>query len=349
MDIPETLFYDLDFHHFYITKEKKNDNIFDYLYEKIKSAVIACLKHLKIKSNSPINLYSKITFRERQSNIENKDVFVFGDIHGELEGFNDNLLNAGLIDNEGQWIGESCIMIQMGDVIDRGDKSEEAWDYLNELQKQARKKSGEVIRLTGNHELMVLQGDFSYANRVIQNPVKFAAKMKADILNGNVVLAYADGNRLYTHAGLRTKVREQIVNEIMEKHQIFVEDIVDHLNDLLVKAVENNDFSHAVFQVGYSRGGNHSNGGVLWEDVSQMLRSANAVNIPQVIAHNPPRRRGEPPIRVTESKRLINVDAGLNPLYGGQQAYVIFRGSDIIIRNKRDNCWMQAKTQNSGC
>jgi len=76
-----------------------------------------------------------------------------------------------------------------------------------------------------------------------------------------------------------------------------------------------------------------------------MLHSVNARNIPQVIAHNPPRRSGESPIRVTESKRLINVDAGLNPLYGGHQAYVIFRGSDIIIRNKGAHSWMQAKTK----
>lgn len=341
---------DFDFTNLYVTKKQEIAKLFNYLNEKIANVVTGCLKSLAIDSEKALNPYPKITFRNIPGVTEDKRIFAFGDIHGELKGLCENLLDAGLIDNEGKWIGESCIMVQMGDVIDRGAKSEEAWNYLNELQTQADKTTGKVIRLTGNHELMVLQGNFHYANSVIKDPAKFAEKVKIEILSGNVRLAYTDGKRLYTHAGLRSKVREQIIKEIMEKQsnangQIFVEDIVDYLNNLLLKAVEHNDYTHAIFQVGYSRGGDHSNGGVLWEDVSEMLRSANARDIPQVIGHNPPRSPGESPIRVTESKRLVNVDAGLNRIYGGHLAYVVFEGSDIIIRNKVAGFWMQNKTK----
>jgi hypothetical protein len=343
---------DYDFNNLYITKKQKLGKVFNYLNEKIVDVVAVCLKSLKISSEQVVKPYPKIPFRKNPSITEDKRVFVFGDIHGELRGLCENLMNASLIDSEGKWIGESCIMVQMGDVIDRGAKSEEAWDYLNQLQMQAEKTSGKVIRLTGNHELMVLQGNFHYAKHVIKDPAKFAEKVKAEILNGNVRLAYTDGKRLYTHAGLRSKVRVQIIKEIMGKQsnanqQIFVEDIVDHLNSLLMKAIENNDYTHAIFQVGYSRGGSHSNGGVLWEDVSEMLSSVNARDIPQVIGHNPPRSHGESPIRITESKRLINVDAGLNPLYGGHQAYVVFEGSKIVIMNKEAGFWKQNITKDS--
>ena len=315
---------------------------------KIYDAVTSSHRLLNINSTHQPKPYTKVTFIKNEG--IDKLIYVFGDIHGELNGFWENLLNAGLIDNEKKWIGKSSIMVQMGDVIDRGAMSEEAWDYLKQLQMQAEKASGKVIRLTGNHELMVLEGDFSYAKQVIKNPAKFAEKVKAEILNGDVRLAYTDGKRLYVHAGLRSQMRELIIDEIRAKqpnanNPITVEDIVDHLNNILVKAVENNDFTHAVFQVGHSRGGNHSNGGVLWEDISELLNSNNARDIPQVIGHNPPRHRNDSPIRISESKRLINVDAGLNPLYGGRQAYVVFEGSDIIIRNKEAGIWMQTKTK----
>ncbi|MBA3814954.1 MAG: metallophosphoesterase [Parachlamydiaceae bacterium] len=342
--------HDLDVNNLCATKRQKLGKAVNSLNKKIFDVIAICLKSLNVSLARAVKSNPKITFRTTLGATENQRVFVFGDIHGELKGFAENLLNAGLIDNEEKWIGESCLMIQMGDVIDRGAKSEEAWDYLNELQMQAEKTSGKVIRLTGNHELMVLQGNFHYAKHVIKNPVKFSEKIKTEILNGKVRLAYTDGKRLYTHAGLRSKLREQIINEIREKqpfadHQIFVEDIVDHLNNLLVKAIENNDFTHAIFNVGYSRGGKHSIGGVLWEDASEMLRSSRALVVPQVIGHNPPRSREEPPIRITESKRLVIVDAGLNPIYGGHQAYVIFEGADIIIKNKVADLWLQTKTK----
>jgi hypothetical protein len=322
-----------------------------YLENKVRNIVAECFKLLKMNGENPAKPLPKVTFKGNDDINANKSVYVFGDIHGELNGFWENLLNAGLIDNDKKWVGKSCVMVQMGDVIDRGIMSEEAWDYLKELQAQAEKTSGTVVRLTGNHELMVLEGNFHYANRVIKNPEKFAEKVKAEILNGNARLAYTDGKRLYTHAGLRSKIRELIISEIMAKqqngnNQVFVEDIVDHLNGILVKAVENNDFSHPIFQVGHSRGGNHSHGGVLWEDVSEMLSSKNARDIPQVIGHNPPRYRGESPIRVTESKRLVNVDAGLNHLYGGHRAYVVFEGSDIIVKNKVAGIWTETKIKN---
>jgi len=61
-----------------------------------------------------------------------------------------------------------------------------------------------------------------------------------------------------------------------------------------------------------------------------------------VVGHNPPRYTFEPPIRITDSQRLIEVDAGLNPVYGGNQAYVVFEKSDIRVRVKdQDEGWFE--------
>ena len=95
---------------------------------------------------------------------EQKRRIVVGDIHGELDGFKEILRNAGLIDSKDNWSGGDCILIQTGDVIDRGPYSREAIDLLRKLQKEAADAKGEVIRLCGNHELMLLQNNFRYVN-----------------------------------------------------------------------------------------------------------------------------------------------------------------------------------------
>lgn len=269
----------------------------------------------------------------------NKELVVFGDIHGEIFGFIENLLNAELIDEEGNWAGKDQVLVQLGDVIDRGYASEAAWEYLSLLQLQAENSKGEVVRLIGNHELLVLEGYYHYAAQVIQNPKAFAEKVKAEIISGKVKLAYTDGKRLFVHAGLRTEMRDLLVKELMEKkecssEEIYLKDLVTYVNELLVKAVQEEDFSHPIFDIGVSRGGNKKVGGILWEDLSELIHSQRALDIPQVIGHNPPRQKDDPLIRISESQKLVEVDAGLNPIYGGNKAYVIFNPSEIKVRAK---------------
>jgi calcineurin-like phosphoesterase family protein len=50
---------------------------------------------------------------------------VIGDVHGELNGFKEILRHAGLIDDHDSWTGGRSLLIQTGDVIDRGPHSPE--------------------------------------------------------------------------------------------------------------------------------------------------------------------------------------------------------------------------------
>ena len=45
---------------------------------------------------------------------------VVGDVHGDLTGLRDILGHAGLIDDRDRWTGSGSLLIQTGDVIDRG-------------------------------------------------------------------------------------------------------------------------------------------------------------------------------------------------------------------------------------
>ncbi|NGX53091.1 MAG: Bis(5'-nucleosyl)-tetraphosphatase, symmetrical [Candidatus Anoxychlamydiales bacterium] len=276
----------------------------------------------------------------RPGTLRKKEVLVFGDIHGELDGFKENLLHAKIIDERGNFNKDfKDIVIQMGDVVDRGPKSKEAWAFLQKLQEEA--KPNQVIRLLGNHELMLLQKNYRFANYL--EPEKLAKEIKKDILAGKVQLSYFDGMRLFTHAGLRSSIKDTLISEIKEKKKIesvSTQDITNYMNELLKEAVKKEKYDHPIFRVSESRGGAHEIGGPLWEDVSDLMKSVHARDIPQVIAHNPPRYKDDPPIRLTASLRLANVDAGLCDAYGGQKAYLkIKKNSDLEVLEKIEGIW----------
>ncbi len=89
-------------------------------------------------------------------------IVAVGDIHGDYEAFVSILREAKLIDSRRRWKGGKATLVQTGDFLDRGPKSREVMDLLMALEKQARKKGGQVIVLLGNHEMMNMTGDLRY-------------------------------------------------------------------------------------------------------------------------------------------------------------------------------------------
>lgn len=91
-------------------------------------------------------------------------VVVVGDVHGDYDRFVDVLMMSGLVDGKRKWSGGSSILVQVGDVLDRGPLSRKALDLLMDLQKQAPKKGGQVEMILGNHEVMRMVGDYRYVS-----------------------------------------------------------------------------------------------------------------------------------------------------------------------------------------
>jgi hypothetical protein len=85
-----------------------------------------------------------------------------GDVHGDFEATRAALRLADLIDGGDHWIGGSAVLVQTGDVLDRGDGERQIMELLARLQGEASKAGGRVILLSGNHELMNAQGDLRY-------------------------------------------------------------------------------------------------------------------------------------------------------------------------------------------
>ena len=111
-------------------------------------------------------------------------------MHGDLPAFKSILAQAGLVDDSGAWIASDAVLIQLGDLIDRGPAMRGTLDYAMALERQAPEKGGRAVFLLGNHEVMNVTGDLRYV--VKENWAEFAGpdseKKREDAWNSVVAL-----------------------------------------------------------------------------------------------------------------------------------------------------------------
>jgi len=91
-------------------------------------------------------------------------IVAIGDVHGAYDPFVAILRAAGLVNARDRWSGGRALLIQTGDVVDRGKDSRKVLELLRRLEREARGAGGQVIALTGNHEFMRLAGDWRYVS-----------------------------------------------------------------------------------------------------------------------------------------------------------------------------------------
>ena len=89
-------------------------------------------------------------------------VVAMGDLHGDLEAAREALQLAGAMDEEGHWTGGDLVLVQTGDILDRGDDELEIWELFDGLKEEAEAAGGAIYLLNGNHELMNAYQDFRY-------------------------------------------------------------------------------------------------------------------------------------------------------------------------------------------
>ena len=91
-------------------------------------------------------------------------IVAVGDLHGDYDVWIDIARDAGLIDARNRWAGGTTILVQTGDVTDRGPDSLKIIRHLQKLQAEAASAGGRVIVLIGNHEAMNVTGDLRYVD-----------------------------------------------------------------------------------------------------------------------------------------------------------------------------------------
>eukprot|EP00744_Colponema_vietnamica_P011525 GILI01016211.1.p1 GENE.GILI01016211.1~~GILI01016211.1.p1 ORF type:complete len:369 (-),score=73.65 GILI01016211.1:72-1178(-) len=167
---------------------------------------------------------------------------VVGDIHGDLEQTRAILMLASVVDKKGNWIGGSHTkLVQMGDLVDRGEQDKEVLDYFIGLQKEASEVGGEVTMLIGNHEVMNMMGDVRYVHaKSMDGFGGHDAHKKAWSSEGiygawirdSFKLVHSYNGTVFVHAGLA------------EKYAGYG---VDRLNAAAKAALNKNDFDNPIF------------------------------------------------------------------------------------------------------
>lgn len=120
-------------------------------------------------------------------------IVAVGDLHGDYPAFLDIVSAAGLSDADGGWTGGDTILVQTGDVTDRGPESLRIIRHLQALELAAPKAGGKVVVLVGNHEAMNVTGDLrfvhpgEYAAFATEHSLQFRERMFED--NKEAVLA----------------------------------------------------------------------------------------------------------------------------------------------------------------
>lgn len=134
-----------------------------------------------------------------------------GDLHGDLTATKAALRAAGAIDDAGRWSGGHLVVVQTGDVLDRGNDEQAILDYLADLAGQAQAAGGALVQLLGNHELMNGAGDFRYVTPSGMHDFDEAGGSRAAALGpggayakklaGHNVIAIV-GDTVFSHAGV---------------------------------------------------------------------------------------------------------------------------------------------------
>lgn len=91
-------------------------------------------------------------------------IVAVGDIHGALDRFRAILREAKVIDARDRWVGGTTILVQTGDILDRGPDSRRLLDLMMRLERDAQRAGGRVYALLGNHEVMRMRGDMRYVS-----------------------------------------------------------------------------------------------------------------------------------------------------------------------------------------
>jgi hypothetical protein len=134
------------------------------------------------------------------------------DIHGDYEHLISILRHAKIIDEENNWIATDTILIQTGDLLNRGNDTMKIYETVLDLREQAAKKGGIFYNLIGNHEIFEVRGnhyftssgDFDEFGGMLEHEEAFGPDGKygqfiRNVMNTTMII----DDTLFTHAGIR--------------------------------------------------------------------------------------------------------------------------------------------------
>ena len=170
----------------------------------------------------------------------NRNIIAIGDVHGDYYATIKSLRITRTIDKDLNWKAKNSILIQMGDILDRGGRETTYKDEDSELKiiylfkrlkKQAQKEGGDVVCLIGNHELLNFQGIFDYCSPMGIKRFGSKKKRKDFYKPGNKMAIsmtslfkaiYKVGPWVFVHGGIRSLLSKKYtidyINNLMNQY-----------------------------------------------------------------------------------------------------------------------------------
>ncbi len=255
-----------------------------------------------------------------------KNIFVIGDVHGEYHGFAAALIHAKLINPDLEWTGQQNILVQIGDIIDRGYYPLQVDGLLDILQQEAKRSGGKVVRLVGNHELELLKKNYFITSLPYFQIEEYRNKLIKQIKEGSLQAAYYVRGFVITHSGICNNLYEVFKKEIPKITPL---KLVKHINTLFKKAVLKDNYTHPIFNISYLRGGKNSFGGIFWEDLRYLAQNYSKVPFKQILGHTRLQENFE-----TEDGKIIEIDIGLNKVLDGTYSYPVINKDKKLVFKK---------------
>ncbi len=217
------------------------------------------------------------------------EMFVIGDVQGQAFLLKRLLQKAGLMSVLGTRLRPEVMVLQLGDL---GHFAR----YRMGTQLMTPEDDAECFRLLeigildqmlwGNHErpmMRHLRREQIFGGYVAPD-LAFIEKIEAWRQNGKITLAFANGDWLFTHAGLHAAWGQchdltdaSAIAEALNNHDRW---LFDHYEADEKRGL---DVSAFVDTIGVDRGGYNDWGGILWRDAEEALFEAE--NLRQVFGH----------------------------------------------------------------
>ncbi len=260
----------------------------------------------------------------RKSTKKVKRVVIIGDVHGEYHGFAATLIHAKLMDPELKWIGKKNILVQIGDIIDRGSYSVQVDKLLDVLQAEAKKAGGKIIRLIGNHELELLKKNYYITSLPYFQVEEFRNKLINQIKEGSLQAAYYSNGFVITHAGICNSLYDVFTSEV---NDITPAKLVKHINYIFKKSVLEQNFSHPIFNISFFRGGDSLYGGIFWEDLRSLMQNYDRVPFKQILGHTRIKENFK-----TKDGKITEIDIGLKKVLEGRYSYPVINNRKLVFK-----------------
>ncbi len=253
-----------------------------------------------------------------------RTLIAVGDAHGEYHSLAAVLISAGLMDPDLNWTGGKTVLLQIGDILDRGLNPLEIDRLLDVLLPQAKAAGGDIIRIVGNHELEILRKNYFITSLPRFQVEDFRKKLISGIESGKWQAAYSNKGFLFTHAGVCDSLYA-VLKQPLGEVKITAPKMAKEINRIFVESVISNHYSHPIFNVSFMRGGGDRYGGIFWEDFNSLLDNYMLCPFRQIIGHTVTGK-----IVMTADGKLIGIDVGMKKVFEGNFEYLKLSGKRSI-------------------